>query len=67
MRDRGFRRLMQFNIKRRVYEHILTASSVCIDTTKQLWYFTSDNINLIAITLSKILKEKKEKSKIGLE
>ena len=37
--------------------------------TKQLWYFTSDNINLIAITLSKILKKKrkKEKRKIGLE
>ena len=67
MRDRGFRRRMQFNIKRRVYEHVLTARSVCIDTTKQLRFFTSDNINLIAITLSKILKEKKEKSKIGLE
>ena len=33
MRDRGFRRRMQFNIKRRMYEHVLTASSVCIDTS----------------------------------
>ena len=33
MRDRGFRRRMQFNIKRRMYEHVLTVSSVCIDTS----------------------------------
>ena len=33
MKDRGFRRCMQFNIKEREYEHVLTASSVCIDTS----------------------------------
>ena len=32
MRDRGFKRRMQFNIKIRVYEHVLTVSSVCIDS-----------------------------------
>ena len=71
---------MQFNIKEREYEPVLTASSVCIDTSflffffrkiviKQLWYFTSDHVNLIAITLSKSILKKnmKEKSKMVLE
>ena len=33
MWDRGFKRRMQFNIKGRVYELVLTASKVCIGTS----------------------------------
>ena len=61
---------MQFNIKRRVYEHVLTASE-CLHQyvsfrkiiIKQLWYFTSDNLNLMALTLSKSLKKEEKEVK----
>ena len=64
MKDRGFRRRMQFNIKEREYEHVLTASSVCIDTS----FLFSDKPNCTnVVKKSKKEKRKKEKSKIGLE
>ena len=80
MRDRGFRRRMQFNIKRRMYEHVLTVSSVCIDTsflfsslalrlykTVVLFYQWQHKPNCNNVVKNSKKKRKKEKRKIGLE